>query len=342
MDNIALRKQKWIDFADVSTNVNRLLVIDCTEDMPKRPMLWWENMKQREDWTFERFIKQMENVSVIHDNTIPFMTMITGTEIFAEAFGCSVYKPNNNNPCAIPRITNWRDVKKIRIPKLEDTKLVNLFEAADRLSKRAGKDALFGLPDIQTPMDIAALIWDKSDFYAAMYDAPEAVKELSEKVKIFMFDFLDEWFKRFGREFIAHFPDYYMPFGVSVSEDEIGSVSADIYKEFFEKELLEFSSRYGAIGVHCCADSMHQWGNLSNIPNLKILNLVRDCPQTVQSLKFFRDVCGQYPTSVIRDLSEIEEPQKLHLAQHISVDSRDKAAYTADYFNEYGVLPQNI
>lgn len=56
------------------------------------------------------------------------------------------------------------------------------------------------LPDVQTPMDIAALIWDKNYFFAAMIEEPEAVKELAHKVSRLYFAFFDEWFRRYGAE----------------------------------------------------------------------------------------------------------------------------------------------
>lgn len=163
-NEIELRKKKWVDFADVSSPVNRILVISYEEGMPVRPMLWWEKIADREEWAYCRYMKQMEDLSYIPDNTIPHLSMITGTEIFAEAFGCQVYKPDDNNPCAIPKIFNWEELKFIKKPKLENTRLVELFEMADRLRNRAGKSAVLSLPDVQTPMDIAALIWEKAIF----------------------------------------------------------------------------------------------------------------------------------------------------------------------------------
>ena len=38
-------------------------------------------------------------------------------------------------------------------------------------------------------------------------------------VKELMFEFLDEWFRRYGPSFMAHYPAYYMPNGITMSED---------------------------------------------------------------------------------------------------------------------------
>ena len=327
------RKQNWVDFYDMTSPVNRLLVVEYTQDVIKRPPLWWENMKEREEWSYQRYMLQMENLERLHDNTIPYLSMITGTEIFAEAFGCKVHKPEGDNPFALPLIKEPTDLCKIKMPRLEDTNLIKLFESADRLKARVGKDALFSLPDIQTPIDVAALIWEKSGFYMAMFDEEPAVKELSCMVKEFMFSFLDEWFRRYGSSFMAHYPDYYMPYGITVSEDEIGIVSSEMYQEYFRDELHEFATRYGAIGIHCCADSNHQWENLKEVPNLKVLNFVRDAENTKKAVKFFGDSTPQFHNTVV-DIRDIPGSEKIHLANFVYTNSLENAIEIANRFRD--------
>ena len=324
MDRIEQRKQNWMDFMNLSSTTNRLLVVECSETMPQPPLLWWENEQKRIDWAYERYMRQMEQMEWLDDNAIPFLSILTGTEIFAEAFGCQVHRPLDNKPCAMPFVTNAAEAAKVKVPRLEDTRLVTLFEMADRLRERAGKDALLNFPDVQTPMDILALIWDKSSLFLNLYENPELVKELSAQIKEFLFGFLDLWIQRYGPEMIAHYPDYYMPFGVTVSEDEIGAVSADMYQEFFEPELVEMACRYGAIGVHCCADSQHQWENLKGIPNLKLLNLIRPEDQLLESCAFFGSTTAQFITSDL-DISGLEHPERIHLAKYLYLDTKKQA-----------------
>ena len=64
--------------------------------------------------------------------------------------------------------------------------------------------------------------------------------------------FLDEWFGRYGRDHIAHYPDYFMEGGWTVSEDEVGVVNEEMFEKLFLPELNELSRRYGGIGMHCC------------------------------------------------------------------------------------------
>ena len=314
MISIKARKKLWRDFYDLSSDVNRLIITDFPKEYPPRPMLYWENAQERIDWALKRYEKQLENMHVLDDHTIPSLNLLTGTEVFAEAFGCDVFRPNNDNPCAKPLVFSAEEAAKLKMPRLEDTKLMILFDMARKLREKAGKDAMLSLPDIQTPADVAALIWEKSDFYMTMFDEPEAVSEVIAMVREFMFGFFDKWFAEFGSEGMAHYPDYYIPDGITVSEDEIGIVNPQMFKDFFEEDLNRLTERYGNIGIHCCADSKHQWDNLKRLPGLRLINLHRNREETYESFKVFGPVCAMLPMpSEEVDFDYLEGSDKYHI-----------------------------
>jgi len=249
--------------------------------------------QERIDWAKRLYAWQLKNTESYDDDSLPHLYPLTGTEIFAEAFGCEVIYQENNMPFAMPLIFNSSAVSGLKTPKLEDTPLMLLFDIVDELRDFAGKDALVRLPDIQCPMDIAALIWEKSDFFPTMIDEPEAIFEISEKVKTLVTTFLDEWFKRYGTKYIAHYPNYYMENGITMSVDEIGCVSPQMFRTFFEGELNELSEKYGGIGIHSCAESINQWENIRNVKGLRLLNLHRNREQVYKALDYFKDTCAQ-------------------------------------------------
>jgi uroporphyrinogen-III decarboxylase len=178
---------------------------------------------------------------------------------------------------------------KLKKPQLENSTLMETIEYGYKLQKEA-PGALMQLPDIQSPLDIAALIWDKTDFFTALYDEPNAVKDLIGMTSSLLMEFLELWFRTFGNEFIAHYPDYYMPFGITLSEDEIGSISMEHFKEFSMPELIKLSGRFGGrIGIHSCANAKHQWGLLKTVPGLVMLNLVQPDDVLREASSFFRE-----------------------------------------------------
>jgi uroporphyrinogen-III decarboxylase len=195
------------------------------------------------------------------------------------------------------------ELAKVKKPQLENSSLMETIEYGYKLQKEA-PDALMQLPDIQSPLDIAALIWDKTDFFMAFHEEPNAVKDLIGMTTSLLIDFLDLWYKTFGKEFIAHYPDYYMPFGITISEDEIGSISMEHFKEFSMPEIVKLSEHFGGrIGIHCCANAKHQWGLLKTIPGLVMLNLVQPDDVLREASSFFRNgPCQMFISDKVYDL----------------------------------------
>lgn len=269
------RKQRWIDFYDRAKPPRHMRLIRYNAGLPERPLPYPDRVQDRIDWAWTKYRHQVDRMRWLDDDTIPHLDVYTGTEIFAAAFGCPVHLSGDTMPFALPLIHRASEVARLKVPSLDAPPLAVLFDIADELRRRAGDDVLVKLVDIQSPMDIAALIWDKNSIYMAMLESPEAVKELSAKVAELLTAFLDEWFSRYGRAFIAHYPDYYMPGGITLSEDEIGAVNNDMFEALFLPELAGLSERYGCIGVHCCAHARHQWDSFKKIPGLWLLNLVQ-------------------------------------------------------------------
>ena len=266
--------------------------IDLPLEVPgPAPYLWPEYKQERVDFAVKAYEARLERSLWLDDDSIPYIAMSTGTEIYAEALGAKVHRPTDNMPFAIPFIENSEQASKLNIPDVQNTCLMDLIEMASKMRDRVGKDAIFKIPDMQSPMDILAVMWDKTDLFAAMADEDEQqiVIDVSRKICKFFMDFMDIWFAEFGTRYIAHYPDYYMEGGITLSVDEIGSVSPEMFYTYFLDELNTLSRHYGGIGIHCCADSRHQWEGLKKVEGLRMLNLNRKKHDMDASYKIFTD-----------------------------------------------------
>ncbi len=273
---------------------------DLEAQMPPVPPLWPDRANERIERRWAEYEVLRQKAALVDDDRVPYISNTTGTEIFAEAFGCAVHRPDDNNPFALPLVRSAAEADRLKAPELSTSSLAYLFDIADELYRRGGPGVVMKPVDIQSPMDIVALIWEKTDLCCAMIDSPDAVKALADKVRGLLVAFFDEWFKRYGTTFVAHYPDYVMHGGITMSVDEVGALSPDMFREFFRDELVSLAEHFDGLGIHCCADARHQWGNFRDLPGLKVMN--HNAPPTrdareylLAALDFYANTVAQVP-----------------------------------------------
>jgi len=293
MNAIHNRIQRWEDFWVNNGRGKKRLVITCNEDAPKWVWPHPDQIGARLEYAWQNYSLHMKRLEQWRDDAVPCLCIGTGTEIWAEALGCKVHRPGTTMPMAVPFVRTVKEAAAVRVPRLEDSTLAWWFEKMETLRERAGKEALLRLPDMQSPMSVAAQIWDKSEFFAAMVEEPGAVRELALKARELIANFCDAFFKlNGGKGFVAHHPAYYMPSGVTFSEDEVGSVSPAMFDEFFLGDLDWFSERHGGMGIHCCAGAEHQWANFAKVKNLRLMNFGNKPGYVQRAFSFFADTCA--------------------------------------------------
>ena len=270
----------------------RLLNDKALAELPPPPPFWPDKVQQRISYQWSQYEIMCKKAEIVDDDRVPYLNNFTGTEIFAEAFGCEVHRPEDNMPFALPFVRSAAEADKITVPDLSTSSLAYLFDIADELYRRGGPEAIMKLVDVQSPMDIVALIWEKADLFCAMIESPEAVKCLADKVRELLVSFFDEWFTRYGTTFISHFPDYVMHGGITMSVDEVGAINPEMFQEFFRDELIALSDHFGGLGIHCCADARHQWENFRELPGLKVMN--HNAPPTRDARQYLLDMVRFY------------------------------------------------
>jgi hypothetical protein len=342
------RRNAWTATLEKPQAGRHLLLIEHHEDDLDRPPLHPETTKQRIEWAWSKYQRQLDRLSWLDDDRVPYLDCITGTEIFAAAFGCDVFHPEGEMPFAKPRVASPEEADALSRPSLDAPTLAQMYEIADALFERAGQDAVVRLPDVQSPMDIVGIVWDKNDFFISIIEAQDAVLRLAENARELLASFLDEWFARYGHAFVAHYPDYFMPCGVTLSEDEIGSVGPELFESMFLPELNALSRRYGAIGIHCCAHAHHQWDGLARVEGLKLLNLNQPPEILDKAYPFFARRAVQLPVPALlagpaheRESSVVDswrsafhEVGAASVVFSVSVRSDDEARRVADGFRE--------
>ncbi len=113
---ILQRKQRWLNFYDRSQPKSHIFLIRYAPELGPKP---WPNpdvKHQRLEWIWRNYEWHLQRMDWLDDDTIPCLDMITGTELFAEAFGCPVHRPADNMPFALPLAQDAAAAEKLAIP----------------------------------------------------------------------------------------------------------------------------------------------------------------------------------------------------------------------------------
>jgi hypothetical protein len=227
------------------------------------------------EWGVENYKRRYQFHEALTDHSVPFVNLNTHTGIFAAAFGCELHQPAEGPPFALPCVSSAAEAEALPEPDLEVPIVQRLFGFARLMQQELG-DVYFGAPDLQSPFDIASLIWRKEDFLMALIETPEAVQQLIQKCARFLIRFLDAFRAEFPKCKLMHMNAAWAPpdVGCAVSEDEVGVISTDMFQTFCLPGLQRLSEHFNGLFIHCCANAEHQHENFLKIPKLRGINRV--------------------------------------------------------------------
>ena len=113
------RKQRWCNFYDFSQPASQVFIIRYAPDLPPRPVPNPELKRERIEWSWKNYEYHLQRMQWLEDDNIPCLDMLTGTELFAEAFGCRVYRSEEDMPFALPLVSSAAEADKLAVPSLE-------------------------------------------------------------------------------------------------------------------------------------------------------------------------------------------------------------------------------
>jgi len=242
-------------------------------------------------WYVQQYRTRVRCAEAFDDDSVPYVGLNTNTGIFAAAFGCPihVYEGQATNAAARPVVNAALEAARLPEPAVDTPPLDRILELARLLRRELGPDVPLGVPDVQSPFDIAALIWNKEDMFAAMLDEPAAVLDLTGKCNRLLKRFLLEFKAQAGETNMCHCPYAWAPadLGIWLSEDEVGSISPTMFDHFCLPFLKDLSKTCGGLFMHCCANADHQYEHFKKIPKLRGLNRVFQSPGPEPAIKAF-------------------------------------------------------
>jgi len=103
------------------------------------------------------------------------------THTMALAFGCQPVFTSEGKEWIGDRISDVEQVADIKIPNVREGRTGEILQKMAEMLENLPADTLIRLPDIQSPLGVAELMWDQS-FYMALLTNPEEVHQLLEKI----------------------------------------------------------------------------------------------------------------------------------------------------------------
>jgi hypothetical protein len=237
----------------------------------------------------QRYEADLCLLEALDHDAVPYIRLTTGTGIFAAAFGCDIHLYPDSPAAARPLVFTAEEADRLPVPSLDAPTLARVFEMGEMVRARVGPQVPLSVPDIQSAFDIAALIWNKEEFYIATVQNPAAVKRLVDKCQALLKNFFTEFKRCFPECNLCHCPNAWAPpeQGVWLSEDEAGSMSVKMFEAFCLPNLNDLSDTFGGLFMHCCATADHQYGSFKRIHNLRGLNRVFQSPGPRAAIEAF-------------------------------------------------------
>lgn len=142
-------------------------------------------------------------------------------------------------------------------PDMDGPLAVRLFHA---LCERLDTDSLWlRTPDMQGPLNTAGLVLNQEELLIAMYTEPERVHQFLDGVTELLIRYWRFFCERTGNRvcgFIWPYTFFPCELGVSLTEDLMPLLPAELYREFGVPCLRKLGRAFGGLHLHCCGD----WG----------------------------------------------------------------------------------
>lgn len=202
-------------------------------------------------------------------------------------------------------------------PLHDAARAVGLFRDVQR-RLGGGHHLWFRTPDMQGPLNTAALIVDQQELLMAMCSPDDTgVDALLHRIVDFITELRGFYDREIGPQIAGNIWPYTIfpaRLGLSFTEDMMPLLSADTYRRFGIPILQELQSRFGGLHIHCCGRWGHHARNLA------------DSGLDIRAVEF------HHPYTTVDELAPLAD--RAVLIPYLAVEQQSEFA-TADSFYHY-------
>lgn len=195
------------------------------------------------------------------------------THTVALAFGCRPQFTSEGKEWIAPRITDVKQVEDIEIPGVWEGRTGEILKRIGEMKEELPEDTLIRLPDIQSPLGVAELMWDQS-FYLALLTDPGEIHMLLEKITLFTIQYIREIRKLLGDRYnpATHPQVWSPPDGYYMSDDVNSMLSPRQHLEFSIDYINRITAQLGALFYHSCTWTPPYYENIGRLKGVRAAN----------------------------------------------------------------------
>ena len=216
--------------------------------------------KEQWDWTPQ----ETENIEPWYWNT----------HTLALALGSKPRLTSEGKEWATPMITRPEQVEMIAVPDPLDGRTGEIIEDIEDMLLELPDDRLIRLPDIQSPLGVAELLWHPDTFYQALLTSPNEMHQLLQKITDFIIAYVGEIQAIVGdRLNPACFPEIWSdPAGYYIADDTNSLVSPEMHLDFSVRYINKITNVCGPVHYHSCTWKAAYFNNIRQLYNIKAVN----------------------------------------------------------------------
>jgi hypothetical protein len=215
-----------------------------------------------------------EHLKYINDEYIPVIDTFIGTPVIASTFGGKVDFFRDKDPWIKSRIINdLKDIDSIKKPDPRKTGLAKkTLEFIDYWKIETDGKIPVSIPDIQGPLSVGIDLMGAQKFYLGLFDDPNRMHKLLGIIAETVIDFLKILYSKIEEEDgLYEWTGIFFPKGkgrVRISEDNLISISPDIYLEFLQPYNEMILKEVGGGIIHWCGDGSNNFESVLTTQNL--------------------------------------------------------------------------
>ena len=209
-------------------------------------------------------------------NVPNFLEPWYGIGTVASSFGIDYTWHEGQAPAFKPKFNSINEALDFPVVDVKDTPIGQYtLDTIDYFLEQTHGRVPMSLCDIQSPFDVAAQIVDMTALLMGLYDCPDNVVELLDRIGVLLTEFTREQVKRIGKVLVwpGHgFASSVVFEGFGMSDDNSIMLSADQFEQFAVASLAKTARDFAGPVFHSCGNWSHLAPVVKQIDGLRMID----------------------------------------------------------------------